>query len=179
MFPKAHAVAYVTMALRVAWYKVYYPLAYYAAYFSIRADGFDASRLILSCESLRHRVKEYSGREERLNGKDEQELSACRVLLEMQERGFRMLPVDIMRSHKTRFLPEGNALRCPFTAISGFPEAAAQGMIDARNPERPFLSVEDLRLRARAGVSAIDMLRQQGALEGLPETSQVDIFSLL
>lgn len=90
-----------------------------------------------------------------------------------------MLPVDLYRSDATRFLPENDDLRCPFTAINGFGEAAVQGILDARNPANPFLSVEDLRLRAHLGVSTLDMLRQQGAFEGLPLTSQVDLFSLL
>ncbi len=179
MFPKGHAVAYVTMGLRVAWYKVYHPQAYYAAYFSIRADGFDASKMILSNESLRDRLKEFDLREEKLNVKDKQVENAYRMLLEMQERGIRMLPVDLFKSHKERFLPEGGDLRCPFTALSGFPEAAAQGILDSRDPQRPYISVEDLRIRARIGAAAVDMLRQQGALMGLPETSQVDLFSLL
>lgn len=179
MFPKGHAVAYVTMALRVAWYKVYYPLAYYAAYFSIRADGFDASRMLLSVESLRSLLREMDAREEKLSVKDKQEQNAYRMLLEMQVRGIRMLPVDLYKSHANRFLPEEGNLRCPFTSVNGFGEAAVQGILETRDPGKPYLSVEDLRLRARLGVSAIDMLHQQGALEGLPPTSQVDLFSFL
>jgi len=179
MFPKGHAVAYVTMALRVAWYKVYYPLEYYAAYFSIRADGFDAGRMLLSVESLRSLLQEMDAKEEKLSVKDKQEQNAYRMLLEMQARGIRMLPVDLYKSHANRFLPEDGNLRCPFTSINGFGEAAVQGILETRDPSRPYLSVEDLRLRARLGTSAIDMLHQQGALEGLPPTSQVDLFSLL
>lgn len=179
MFPKGHAVAYVTMALRVAWYKVYHPLAYYAAYFSIRADGFDAARMLLSAESLRALLKEMDSREEKLSVKDKQEQNAYRMLLEMESRGIHMLPVDLYMSHGSRFLPEDGALRCPFTSINGFGEAAVQGILETRDPQKPYLSVEDLRLRARLGASTIDMLRQQGALEGLPETSQVDLFSFL
>ncbi|MBO5501234.1 MAG: hypothetical protein J6A48_04360, partial [Clostridia bacterium] len=78
-----------------------------------------------------------------------------------------------------RFLIEGEDLRCPFTSISGFPEAAAQGIIDARDPEKPFISIEDLRTRAHVGSSAVEALRAQGALEGMPESSQVDLFSLM
>ncbi|MCL1854603.1 MAG: PolC-type DNA polymerase III [Clostridia bacterium] len=179
MFPKGHAVAYVTMALRVAWYKVYHPLAYYAAYFSIRADGFDAARMLLSKESLRATLLEMNARDEKLSVKEKQEQNAYHMLLEMQSRGIRMLPVDLYRSDAMRFLPENGDLRCPFTAVSGFGEAAVQGIVEARNPAKPFLSVEDLRLRARLGASTLDMLRQQGALAELPETSQVDLFSLL
>ena len=177
MFPKGHAVAYVTMGLRVAWYKVYHPLAYYAAYFTIRADGFDAGKMLLSVESLKERLRTLDARDEKLSQKEKLEQNAYRMLLEMLERGIRMLPVDLYASHKDRFLPEGNDLRCPFTSVNGFPEAAAQGIIDARDPEKPFLSVEDVRMRAHVGASAIDMLRQQGALTDLPETSQMDLFS--
>ena len=88
-----------------------------------------------------------------------------------------MLPVDLYKSDASRFLPENGDLRCPFTAVNGFGEAALQGIISARDPAKPFLSVEDLRIRAHLGASTLDMLRQQGALEGLPETSQVDLFS--
>lgn len=179
MFPKGHAVAYVTMGLRVAWYKVYRPQAYYAAYFSIRADGFDAGRMLLSCESLRDRLYEFAQREEKMSVKDKQEQNAYFMLLEMQERGIRMLPVDLYKSDATRFLPEGDDLRCPFTAISGFGESAVEGIIAARDPTNPFISIEDLRMRTKIGQSVVEMLRGQGALEGLPETSQMDLFSFL
>ena len=111
--------------------------------------------------------------------REKQEENAYRMLLEMQMRGIRMLPVDLYKSHLNRFLIEGDDLRCPFTSISGFPEASAQGIIDVRDPEKPFISIEDLKTRAHVGSSAIEALRNQGALEGLPETSQVDFFSLM
>ncbi|MEG2315594.1 MAG: PolC-type DNA polymerase III, partial [Clostridia bacterium] len=179
MFPKGHAVAYVTMGLRVAWYKVYLPQAYYAAYFSIRGDGFDAGRMLLSNETLRDRLREYAEREEKLSVKDKQEENALHMILEMQERGIRMLPVDLYRSDATRFLPEGDDLRCPFTAISGFGESAVQGILDSRDAQKPYISVEDLQVRAHIGASIMEMLRAQGALEGLPETSQVNFFSMI
>ncbi|MDD6143342.1 MAG: PolC-type DNA polymerase III [bacterium] len=179
MFPRGHAVAYVTMGLRVAWYKVYRPQAYYAAYFSIRGDGFDAGRMLLSKETLRDRLTEFQNREEKMSVREKQEENAYRMLLEMQLRGIRMLPVDLYKSHLNRFLIEGNDLRCPFTAISGFPEAAAQGIIETRDPEKPYISIEDLKVRAHIGDSTIEALRNQGALEGMPATSQVDLFSLM
>ncbi|NLO85745.1 MAG: PolC-type DNA polymerase III [Clostridiales bacterium] len=178
MFPKGHAVAYVTMSLRVAWYKVYHPVAYYAAYFTIRGDGFDAAKMLLSNETLRDRLNDFELREEKLSVREKQEENAFHMVLEMQERGIQMLPVDLYKSHLNRFLPEDGNLRCPFTSISSFGESAAQGIIDTRDESKPYLSVEDLRMRARVGASATEMLRLQGALEGLPETSQVDLFSL-
>ena len=177
MFPRGHAVAYVTMGLRVAWYKVYKPLAYYAAYFTIRADGFDAGTMILSNASLRERLNEFQARDEKLNVKEKLEENALHMILEMQERGIKLLPVDLYHSDARLFLPEGGDLRCPFLSLNGFPEAAASAIVEAR--ETPFLSVEDLRLRAHIGAGVTDMLRAQGALEKLPETSQVDIFSML
>ncbi|MCE5343793.1 MAG: PolC-type DNA polymerase III [Eubacteriales bacterium] len=177
MFPRGHAVAYVTMGLRVAWYKIYHPLAYYAAYFTIRADGFDAGSMILSNASLRERLNSYSVRDDKLNAKEKLEQNALHMILEMQERGIRLLPVDLYKSEKSRFLPEGDDLRCPFLSLNGFPEAVADAILQTR--ATPYLSVEDLRLRAHLGSGVTDMLRAQGALQGLAETSQVDIFSML
>ncbi|MBP3542136.1 MAG: PolC-type DNA polymerase III [Clostridia bacterium] len=179
MFPRGHAVAYVTMGLRVAWYKVYRPQAYYAAYFTIRGDGFDAAKMLLSNQTLRSRLEEFRNREEKMTIKDKQEENALHMVLEMQERGIRMLPVDLYKSDAVRFLPEDGDLRCPFTAINGLGEAAIQGLLETRDISRPYISIEDLKTRAHVGDSVIDMLRQQGALEGLPETSQVDFFSLM
>ena len=177
MFPRGHAVAYVTMALRVAWYKVYRPLAYYAAYFTIRADGFDAGVMLLSSASLRDRLKAYETKDEKLNAKEKQEYNALHMVLEMQERGMKLLPVSLYYSDQHHFLPENGNLRCPFLSINGFPEAAADSIVEART--ETFLSVEDLKLRAHLGAAVLEMLRGQGALEGLPETSQLTMFSLL
>ena len=179
MFPRGHAVAYVTMGLRVAWYKVYRPQAYYAAYFSIRGDGFDAARMLLSVQTLRDRLEEFANREEKMSVREKQEENAFHMLLEMQQRGIRMLPVDLYKSDATRFLIEDGNLRCPFTSINGFGENAVQGILNSRDPSRPYISIEDLKNRAHIGDSIVEMLRGQGALEGLPETSQVDLFSLL
>ncbi len=177
MFPRGHAVAYVTMGLRVAWYKIYRPQAYYAAYFTIRADGFDAGGMILSNASLRERLNAYAARDDKLNAKEKLEQNALHMILEMQERGIRLLPVDLYKSDKSRFLPEGADLRCPFLSLNGFPEVVADAILQTR--ATPYLSVEDLRLRAHVGGGVTDMLRAQGALQGLAETSQVDFFSML
>ncbi|MBR5547324.1 MAG: PolC-type DNA polymerase III [Clostridia bacterium] len=179
MFPRGHAVAYVTSSLRVAWYKVHRPQAYYAAYFTIRGDGFDAGRMLLSKETLRDLIIEFQNREEKMSVREKQEENAYRMLLEMQLRGIRMLPLDLYKSDLKNFLIEGNDLRCPFTSVSGFPEAAALGIINSRDPERPYISVEDLKARAHLGDGVLETLRSQGALEGLPATSQVDLFSLM
>ncbi len=177
MFPRSHAVAYVIMALRVAWYKVHRPLHYYAAYFSIRANGFDAATMLTPIKAIRDRIKVLLAGE-RMTPTEEREKNALHMILEMTLRGFQLLPVHLYKSDKRNFLIEENGLRCPFLSINSFPEAAADGII-AERKEAEFLSVEDLKLRAKIGDSAIDMLKKQGALEGLAASNQLDLFSMM
>ena len=177
MFPKGHAVAYVTMALRVAWYKVYYPQAYYAAYFTIRGDGFDACTMLLPIDQLRMRLEEYYrlDAEKKLTAKEQDGITAMEMVLEMMARGFSFLPADLYKSDVKRFIPEGEkGLRVPFTGLGGLGESAAQGIADARSI--PFISVEDLKNRAKVSSAVIELLREHGALGGLSETSQVTLF---
>ncbi|NMD37976.1 MAG: PolC-type DNA polymerase III, partial [Christensenellaceae bacterium] len=142
MFPKAHACAYVIMALRIAYYKVYYPLQYYAAYFTIRSVGFDSSTMILPNEVLKEKIKNFgkdSGRVgEKLTPTEKDELYALRMTLEMQSRGIKFLPADIYKSDSHLFLPEGdNSLRVPFNTLPGLGSSVAENIVAARN-EVPF-----------------------------------------
>lgn len=178
MFPKGHAVAYVMMALRVGWYKVYHPLAYYAAYFTIRGKDFNALTMARPPVFLRRELETmYRLGQKDLSDKNEKEIVVMEIAHEMGLRGFTFLPVDLYKSDATRFLMEGNALRCPFTSLSGFGESATQGIIEAR--KEPFISVEDIRSRAKISSTAIDQLRECGALNGLNDTNQVSFFSLM
>ena len=177
MFPRSHAVAYVIMALRVAWYKVHRPLHYYAAYFSIRANGFDAATMLTPMKAIRDRIQVMLAGE-RMNPTQEREKNALHMILEMTLRGYKLLPVHLYKSDKRNFLIEGDGLRCPFLSINSFPEAAADGIV-AERQQADFLSVEDLKLRAKIGDSAIDMLKKQGALEGLAASNQIDLFSMM
>ena len=174
MFPKGHAVAYVTMSLRVAWFKLHHPLAYYAAYFTIRGDGFDAATMIIDPETCRKRIKELR-ESDTASAHDKDSIPALELVLEMNMRGIRMLPVDLYRSEVTEFLIEDGNIRCPFTSLSGLGESAAIPIVEARK-QAPFLSVEDLQQRGKASSGVVDLLRVHGALEGLPETSQVSMF---
>ncbi len=177
MFPKGHAVAYVTMALRVAWYKVYYPLAYYAAYFTIRGDGFDACTMLLPIDALREKLRiAYDQDAQKLTtAKEKDGITAMEMVLEMMARGFNFLPADLYKSDVHRFLLEGeNCLRVPFTSLGGLGESAAQGIQAAR--EIPFISVEDLKNRAKVSSAVVELLREHGCLSDLPETSQVTLF---
>ncbi len=178
MFPKGHAVAYVTMALRVAWYKVYYPQAYYAAYFTIRGDGFDATTMILPIEQLRAKLQDAYDRdaEKKLTAKEKDEITAMELVLEMMARGYYFLPADLYKSDVKNFIPEGEkGLRVPFTALGGLGESAAQGIVDARST--PFISVEDFKNRAHVSQSVCDMLREHGCLKDMAETNQVTLFN--
>ncbi len=174
MFPKGHAVAYVTMSLRVAWFKLHEPLAYYCAYFTVRGDGFDSGTMILSPDTCRARLQEIRDME-KPTAKDKEAATCLELALEMNMRGIRFLPVDLYKSEVKRFVIEDGNIRCPFTSLSGLGESVAVPIAEARK-DGPFLSVEDLRIRAKVGASVIEMLRVQGALEGLNETSQMSMF---
>lgn len=178
MFPKGHAVAYVTMALRVGWFKVFMPLVYYAAYFSIRGKGFNAMTMVKPLQFIKHDLQAlYDTPQRERSDKNESEITVLELVHEMNLRGFTFLPVDLYKSHPTQFLIEGEALRCPFTSISGFGESAAQGIVDTRDEK--YISIEDLKEKAKLGNAVIELLRECGALNGLNDTNQVDFFSML
>ncbi|MBR4577957.1 MAG: PolC-type DNA polymerase III [Clostridia bacterium] len=174
MFPKGHAVAYVTMALRVAWFKVHEPLAYYCAYFTVRGDGFDAATMILSPEAARQRITEIRNMD-KPTARDKDTATCLELVLEMNLRGIRFLPVDLYRSDVRSFRIEDGNIRCPFISLPGLGESAAVQIAEARKDGR-FLSIEDLRNRGKVGSAVIDMLRAHGALEGLTETNQISMF---
>ena len=177
MFPKGHAVAYVTMALRMAWFKVHHPLAYYCAYFTVRGDGFDASTMILSKEAARRRLTEIRNMD-KPTARDKDTATCLELVLEMNCRGIRFLPVDLYRSDVRRFLMEDGNIRCPFISLPGLGESAAVPIAQAREEGR-FLSVEDLKIRGHAGSAVIELLRAHGALEGMTETNQLNMLSML
>ena len=174
MFPKGHAVAYVTSALRIAWFKVHHPQAYYCAYFTVRGDGFDSSTMLIDPDTCRARIREIKSND-KATAKDKEAQTALELVLEMNMRGIKFLPVDLYKSEVKRFVIEDGNLRCPFTSLGGLGESAAVPIVEARR-ERPFISVEDLQDRAHVSNSVVELLRAQGALEGLSETSQVSMF---
>ena len=178
MFPKGHAVAYVTMALRVGWFKVYHPMVYYAAYFSIRGNGFNALTMTKPPEFVMRELQALKAIDQReLSEKNKDEIVVMEMVYEMGLRGFHFLPVDLYKSDATKFQIEGNGLRCPFTSLPNFGIAAAQNLMAAR--DEPFISIEDLKSKARLSTAVIDMLRDSGALSGLSDSNQVDFFSFL
>ncbi|WDM02768.1 PolC-type DNA polymerase III [Alicyclobacillus cycloheptanicus] len=176
MFPKAHATAYVLMAMRIAWFKIHHPLAFYATYFTVRADDFDVALMASGRSAIERKIEEI---EQKGNGalpKEKSLLTVLEVALEMVVRGFKFLPVDLYESHATQFRIIGDdSLLPPFGAIAGVGEAAAKNLMAARE-EGPFLSIEDLQSRSRVSKTVIEILDGLGCLNGLPETNQLSLF---
>jgi DNA polymerase-3 subunit alpha (Gram-positive type) len=174
LFPKAHAVAYVSMAFRIAYFKVHYPLQFYAAYFTIKGDQFDPVLVLRGKEAIKRRLRELKA----MTGKDVQkknEESVLEVVLEMILRGFSFLPPDIFKSDAKKFLIEGNSLRIPFNKLPGLGDSVAESIIKARE-EKPFTSVEDLMKRTKVNKNHIELMRSLGVLGSLPETEQFTLF---
>lgn len=175
MFPKAHAVAYVMMAFRIAYFKVYYPEAFYATYFTVRAEEFDADLIAKGKDAVLRKIEEIERQGNGASARDKNLLTILEVALEMYARGIKMRKVDLWESDATRFLITPTGLLPPFAALQGVGETAARNIVAARE-EAPFTSVEDLRTRARVSKTVIEVLEQHGALRGLSETDQLQLF---
>ena len=177
LFPKAHAVAYVMMAFRIAWFKVYHPLAFYAAFFYRRSQkgGFDAALMTGGLEKAKENIKAIDDDAE-ASDKDQDLLTTLEVVYEFYLRGFDFLPIDIYKSHATKFLVEDGKIRPPFVAVSGLGESAALDIMEGRKGKH-FISVEDFSAACpKVSKTHIQMLRDAGAFGDLPETSQVSLF---
>ena len=175
MFPKAHAAAYVTNAFRIAWFKVHEPLAYYAAYFSIRADEFDSEYMIFGKEKVKNKMKEIDLQGNAATVKDKNMYAILELVLEMYERGFEFLPIDLYKSSSTKFLVEDGGIRPPLNSIPGLGTVAAQGIEKARKDGK-FMSIDDLKIRSKVGVSVTDLLKKFGCLEGMSQSNQMSLF---
>ncbi len=175
MFPKAHAAAYVTNAFRIAWFKVHIPLAYYAAYYSIRAKAFDAEILINGKEKVKNKIQEIDMLGNNATPKDKDMYDDLELVLEMYERGFSFLPIDLYKSHATKFLVEGNYIRPPLNSIAGLGTVAAEGIMKARETEK-FMSIDDLKIRSKVGDSVTELLKKFGCLEGMSQSNQLSLF---
>ena len=177
MFPKAHAAAYVTNAFRIAWFKVHIPLAYYAAYYTIRAKAFDAQYMIFGKEKVKNKMKEIEIKNQKKEAtKAELDMyDDLEIVLEMYERGFEFLPVDLYESDATKFKIQEDKLRPPLNSIPGFGTVAAQGIENARKDGK-FMSIDDLKIRAKIGTSGADLLKQFGCLDGMSQSNQLSLF---
>ena len=175
MFPKAHAAAYVTNAFRIAWFKVHIPLAYYAAYYSIRAKAFDAEFMINGKEKVKNKMKESEMMGNNAAPKDKEMYDDLEIVLEMYERGITFLQIDLYKSHATKFQIEGEYLRPPLNSIAGLGNVAAESIMRARDEEK-FMSIDDMKIRAKVGDSVTELLRQFGCLEGMSQSNQLSLF---
>ncbi len=176
MFPKAHAVAYVMMAFRIAYCKIHYPLAFYASYFSVRATEFDADLIVQGENALRHKLIELEQKGNTMTVKEKGLQIIVEVALEMYLRGFIFKKVSLYDSDATKFLIVENGLLPPLASLQGLGDAAAQNIVAARQ-NRVFSSIEDLRVRSRVSKTVIDILKGHGCLDDLPETDQLMLFA--
>ncbi|MCL0077681.1 PolC-type DNA polymerase III [Peptococcaceae bacterium] len=175
MFPKAHATAYVVMAFRIAWFKVNYPVEFYAVYFSIRADDFDAELMVKGKHAILNAIEQIKSKGQQASTKEKNLLTVLEVALEMYARGIKFRRVDLMESDALKFKIVGKDLLPPLIALQGVGEAAARSIAKARE-EAAFTSIEDLQNRARVPKTVIEALKQHGCLDGISETNQLALF---
>ena len=175
MFPKAHAAAYVTNAFRIAWFKVHEPLAYYAAYFSIRAKAFDSDVMCHGKEKVKNKMKEIELMGNTATQKDKDMYDDLEIVWEMYARGFEFLPIDLYKSDSKNFLIDDGKIRPPLNSIPGLGNVAADSIVEARKDGR-FMSIDDLKIRSKAGKSVIEMLTNAGCLEGMSQSNQMSLF---
>ncbi len=178
MFPKAHAAAYVMMAFRIAWFKVHIPRAYYATYFSIRAKAFDAEFMIFGKEKVKAKMQEINAMGNDAGPKDKDMYDDLEIVLEMYERGIKFLPIDLYKSHATRFQVEESGIRPSLNSIAGMGNVAAEGIANAAK-EKEFNSVDDVKKRSKIGNAGIELLRKFDCLKGLPESDQMCFFDVV
>ena len=175
MFPKAHAAAYVMMAWRIAYCKVYYPLAYYAAFFSIRATAFNYELMCQGKEKLNYFIKDYEKRKDTLTKKEQDTVKDMRIVQEMYARGFTFLPLDVYTAKARYFQIIDGMLMPALNTIEGLGDKAAEAIEDAAK-QGAFLSKDDFRQRTKVSKTVIDLMSDLGLLEGLPETNQLSLF---
>ena len=176
MFPKAHAAAYVMMAFRIAYFKINYPEAYYASYFSVRAcDDFDYSCMCQGIDVARDAIREIQAKGQEATAKDKNKQTVLEIVVEFYARGFKFCPIDLYRSDAKNFLPTEEGLLPPFSSLQGLGVNAAQSIVEGRKGGE-FNTLEELKERTSLGRSLIDLLKENGVLDGIPETNQLCLF---
>ena len=175
MFPKAHAAAYDMSAIRLGWYKIYYPMEFYAAFLSVAPGGFDAEIVGRGYEGVNAAITEIEKKGNEATAKESETCQTLYLVREAMARGVKFLNVDLKRSDATAFLPEEGKIRMPFNSLSGLGDTAAEKIIEARE-KYDIYSVEDLRERTGISKTVIEILRANHVLDGLSETNQFSMF---
>ena len=179
MFPKAHAAAYVSAALRLGWYKIYRPVEYYAVYMTVRGEDVDTVAIMQGRQAVKKKMADISAKMKvkEATAKEEGTYTALQVINEMMARGVELLPVDIYKSHATVYKIEDGKIRLAFSALNGVGENAAKQLQAAREDGNgEFISAEDLQIRSGVSSSVITALQEAGALADLPESNQISLF---
>lgn len=175
MFPRAHAVAYVMMSYRMAWFKVYYPAAFYAAYFTMKVSNFNDIVIMKGKDAILARIDEIAAKGKGATAKDNDEATVLEVAYEMYARGYEFLPARLGKSQAKKFICDEGKVRLPFRALEGIGDTAAESLAGEYDV-RPYETVEEISLRAKINKVAIEALRNHGALAGLQETDQISMF---
>jgi DNA polymerase-3 subunit alpha (Gram-positive type) len=175
MFPKAHAAAYVMMAYRIAYCKVYHPLAYYAAFFSIRASAFSYEIMCQGRDKLEYYLADYKKRADTLTKKEQDQIRDMKIVQEMYARGFEFEKIDLYKARAKEFQIIEGKLMPSFASIDGLGDKAADQLVEAAK-DGQFLSKDDLRTRAKLSKTVVDLMEDLGIIEGLPESNQLSLF---
>ena len=175
MFPKAHAAAYVIAAIRLGWFKLYHPLAFYAAMFTVRGGDFDAEAAVSGKSTVKSRMEDLKAKGTQRTAKESDQLSALHIIYEMLVRGLDFLPVDLYKSQAMRYTIDDGKIRLPFVSLKGLGESAAQSLYEAGQGGM-YISRDELSTRAGVSKAVVEALREAGALDGLPESSQTTLF---
>jgi len=179
MFPKAHATAYVLMAMRIAWFKLYKPIYFYSAYFSKRASIFDVNAFMEGEVGIKRKLEDINSQGNDASERDKNLVTVLEIALEMTKRGFSFLPIDINKSEPTDFLisDDKQSLLLPFIVIDSLGMNVASSIIDARN-EKPFISKQDIKNRTKLSTTLFDRLDALGTFEGMINENQMSLFDL-
>ncbi len=175
LFPKAHAVAYVVMAFRIAYFKVHFPEAFYATYFTVKADDFDAELILQGPKKIMETMNEIEKKEKEATAKEKNIFTLLEVAHEMYMRGIQFVPIDLYKSDVKRFKITKDGILPPLSALQGLGITAAQNIKKERNKGR-FTSIDDLQQRTRITKTVVQILKQNGILNGLQETDQISLF---
>ncbi len=177
MFPKAHAAAYVMMSFRIAYFKVYYPEAFYATYFTTKAQDFDAHLILKGKGAVKEKIRELEALSNSATAKEKNLLTVLEVVQEMYGRGYKFERVNLYKSHSDVFLIGDEGILPPLRSLDGVGDTAAKKIVEERDMGR-FISIEDLSSRTRISKTVLDALEEHGCLNDLPESNQISLFNI-